>query len=239
MVLRQKKEERMEELFSRTIALIGEEAQVALSKKKVAVFGLGGVGSFAVEALARTGIGHLLLVDKDVVDRSNCNRQLYALHSTIGMQKTKVAAARCRDINPDIQITEYPEFYQKQGQIPIADCDYIIDAIDTVTAKLLLITEAKQFGLPVISCMGTGNKLDPSQFMVTDIAKTHTCPLAKVMRKELKERGIDQVKVVFSTAEPVIKRQIPASISFVPPVAGLLLAAEVIRDFLTEIESNK
>lgn len=218
--------------FDRTIALIGQENIENLKHKKVAVFGLGGVGSFAVESLARAGIGSLLLVDKDVVDITNLNRQLYALHSTVGKPKAEIAKARCLEINPDIQIEAYQQFYLQKGQIDLKGCDYIVDAIDNVTAKLTLIEEAKELGIPIIVCLGTGNKLDNTAFHITDIAKTTMCPLAKVMRKELKDRGIKGVKVVYSTAEPVLKRQIPASISFVPPVAGLYLAGEVIRDLL-------
>ncbi|RRD96469.1 tRNA threonylcarbamoyladenosine dehydratase [Clostridiales bacterium COT073_COT-073] len=219
--------------FDRTIALIGEAAVKTLQQKKVAVFGLGGVGSFAVEALARVGVGHLILVDKDIIDETNLNRQLYALHSTVGKPKTELARERCLDINPAIHVEAYQEFYLRAGQIDISGCDYVVDAIDNVTAKLILIEEAKKYQIPVISSMGTGNKLDNTSFAVADISKTTVCPLAKVMRKELKNRGISGVKVVYSTAEPVLKRQIPASISFVPPVAGLLLAGEVIRDLIS------
>lgn len=219
--------------FDRTIALIGEAAVKTLQQKKVAVFGLGGVGSFAVEALARAGVGHLILVDKDIIDETNLNRQLYALRSTVGKPKTELARERCLDINPAIHVEAYQEFYLRAGQIDISGCDYVVDAIDNVTAKLILIEEAKKYQIPVISSMGTGNKLDNTSFAVADISKTTVCPLAKVMRKELKNRGISGVKVVYSTAEPVLKRQIPASISFVPPVAGLLLAGEVIRDLIS------
>lgn len=218
--------------FDRTIALIGEEALQKLQQMTVAVFGLGGVGSFAVEALARAGIGHLILVDKDVIDETNLNRQLYALRSGIGKAKAELAKERCLDINSAVQVEAYQEFYLKAGQIDISGCDYVIDAMDNVTAKLILIEEAKKQNIPVISSMGTGNKLDNTKFAIADIAKTTICPLAKVMRKELKTRGIKGVKVVYSTAEPVLKRQIPASISFVPPVAGFLLAGEVIRDLI-------
>lgn len=218
--------------FDRTIALIGPEELAKLGQKKVAVFGLGGVGSFAVEALARVGIGQLLLVDKDTIDLSNLNRQLYALHSTIGKAKVDLARQRCLDINPDLKIEIYQEFYRQPGQIYLRDCDYIVDAIDNVTGKLTLIEEAKKLDIPIISSMGTGNKLDNTQFVVGDIAQTQMCPLAKVIRKELKIRGIKGVKVVYSTARPVIKKQVPASISFVPPVAGFLLAGQVIQDLI-------
>lgn len=218
--------------FDRTIALVGEEQIQQLKQKKVAVFGLGGVGSFVVESLVRAGVGHLILVDKDVVDITNLNRQLYALHSTIGKAKAEVAKQRCLDINPDVIVESYQEFYLNKGQINLEGCDYVVDAIDNVTAKLLLIEECKEREIPIIVCLGTGNKIDNTSFHITDISKTTICPLAKVMRKELKERGIKNVKVVYSTAEPVLKRQVPASISFVPPVAGLYLAGEVIRDLI-------
>lgn len=218
--------------FDRTIALVGEEQIQQLKQKKVAVFGLGGVGSFVVESLVRAGVGRLILVDKDVVDITNLNRQLYALHSTIGKAKAEVAKQRCLDINPDVIVESYQEFYLNKGQINLEGCDYVVDAIDNVTAKLLLIEECKEREIPIIVCLGTGNKIDNTSFHITDISKTTICPLAKVMRKELKERGIKNVKVVYSTAEPVLKRQVPASISFVPPVAGLYLAGEVIRDLI-------
>ncbi len=219
--------------FDRTAALIGESGLQTLRQKKVAVFGLGGVGSFAAEALARAGIGSLLLVDKDVIEESNLNRQLYALRSTVGQPKVEAARARCLDINPALRIDARQEFYLSAGQIDISDCDYVVDAIDNVTAKLLLIEDAKKQNIPIIVCLGTGNQLDNTRFQIADIAQTSVCPLAKVMRRELKNRGIKDVKVVFSTAEPVLKRQIPASISFVPPVAGFYLAGEVIRELLT------
>lgn len=218
--------------FDRTIALVGEEQIQQLKQKKVAVFGLGGVGSFVVESLVRAGVGHLIVVDKDVVDITNLNRQLYALHSTIGKAKAEVAKQRCLDINPDVIVESYQEFYLNKGQINLEGCDYVVDAIDNVTAKLLLIEECKEREIPIIVCLGTGNKIDNTSFHITDISKTTICPLAKVMRKELKERGIKNVKVVYSTAEPVLKRQVPASISFVPPVAGLYLAGEVIKDLI-------
>ncbi|AVM68378.1 tRNA threonylcarbamoyladenosine dehydratase [Lachnospiraceae bacterium oral taxon 500] len=219
--------------FDRTAALIGETGVQTLRQKKVAVFGLGGVGSFAAEALARAGIGSLLLVDKDVIEETNLNRQLYALHSTVGKLKVEAARQRCLDINPDLRIDVRPEFYLKAGQIDISGCDYVVDAIDNVTAKLQLIADAKSKNIPIIVCLGTGNQLDNTRFQIADITRTTVCPLAKVMRRELKARGITDVKVVFSTAEPVLKQKIPASISFVPPVAGFYLAGEVIRELLT------
>ena len=225
--------------FDRTAALIGETGVQTLRQKKVAVFGLGGVGSFAAEAFARAGIGSLLLVDKDVIEETNLNRQLYALHSTVGKLKVEAARQRCLDINPDLRIDVRPEFYLKAGQIDISGCDYVVDAIDNVTAKLQLIADAKDKNIPIIVCLGTGNQLDNTRFQIADITRTTVCPLAKVMRRELKTRGITDVKVVFSTAEPVLKQKTPASISFVPPVAGFYLAGEVIRELLTVQTSNK
>ena len=199
----------------------------------------GGVGSFAAEALARGGVGHITLVDGDTVSITNINRQLIALHSTVGKEKTAVMAERIADISPETEVETYPVVYGAENRdlLDFSTYDYVIDAIDTVTSKLILIEEAKKAGVPVISCMGTGNKFHPERFEVTDISKTSVCPLAKVMRKELKVRGIKNVKVVYSKEEPqkpaespeTGKRQIPGSLSFVPPVAGLLLAGEVIR----------
>ncbi len=205
----------------------------------MALFGIGGVGSFAAEALARGGVGHITLVDGDTVSITNINRQLIALHSTVGKEKTAVMAERIADISPETEVETYPVVYGAENRdlLDFSTYDYVIDAIDTVTSKLILIEEAKKAGVPVISCMGTGNKFHPERFEVTDISKTSVCPLAKVMRKELKVRGIKNVKVVYSKEEPqkpaespeTGKRQIPGSLSFVPPVAGLLLAGEVIR----------
>ena len=205
----------------------------------MALFGIGGVGSYAAEALARGGVGHITLVDGDTVSITNINRQLIALHSTVGKEKTAVMAERIADISPETEVETYPVVYgvENRDLLDFSIYDYVIDAIDTVTSKLILIEEAKKAGVPVISCMGTGNKFHPERFEVTDISKTSVCPLAKVMRKELKVRGIKNVKVVYSKEEPqkpaasteTGKRQIPGSLSFVPPVAGLLLAGEVIR----------
>ena len=210
-----------------------------LRSARVALFGIGGVGSFAAEALARGGVGHITLVDGDTVSITNINRQLIALHSTVGKEKTAVMAERIADISPETEVETYPVVYGAENRdlLDFSTYDYVIDAIDTVTSKLILIEEAKKTGVPVISCMGTGNKFHPERFEVTDISKTSVCPLAKVMRKELKVRGIKNVKVVYSKEEPqkpvespeTGKRQIPGSLSFVPPVAGLLLAGEVIR----------
>lgn len=225
--------------FSRAELLLGEEALEKLRSARVALFGIGGVGSFAAEALARGGVGHITLVDGDTVSITNINRQLIALHSTVGKEKTAVMAERIADISPETEVETYPVVYGAENRdlLDFSTYDYVIDAIDTVTSKLILIEEAKKAGVPVISCMGTGNKFHPERFEVTDISKTSVCPLAKVMRKELKVRGIKNVKVVYSKEEPqkpaeskeTGKRQIPGSLSFVPPVAGLLLAGEVIR----------
>ena len=228
-----------EALFARSALLLGEEALEKLRSARVALFGIGGVGSFAAEALARGGVGHITLVDGDTVSITNINRQLIALHSTVGKEKTAVMAERIADISPETEVETYPVVYGAENRdlLDFSTYDYVIDAIDTVTSKLILIEEAKKAGVPVISCMGTGNKFHPERFEVTDISKTSVCPLAKVMRKELKVRGIKNVKVVYSKEEPqkpaasteTGKRQIPGSLSFVPPVAGLLLAGEVIR----------
>jgi tRNA A37 threonylcarbamoyladenosine dehydratase len=229
--------------FSRTEMLIGSEGLEKLQKARVAVFGIGGVGGYAVEALARAGIGALDLVDDDMVDISNINRQIIALHSTIGQPKVEVAAKRIKDINPNIKLKINKIFYltENKEQFNFKEYDYVIDAIDTVAGKISLIEQAVEAGVPIISAMGAGNKLDASKLEITDISKTHTCPLAKVMRKELRQRGISHVKVVYST-EPALKpqmceanngkRQTPGSISFVPSVMGLLIAGEVIRDLL-------
>lgn len=226
-------------IFSRAELLLGEEALEKLRSARVALFGIGGVGSFAAEAMARGGVGHITLVDGDTVSITNINRQLIALHSTVGKEKTAVMAERIADISPETEVETYPVVYGAENRdlLDFSTYDYVIDAIDTVTSKLILIEEAKKAGVPVISCMGTGNKFHPERFEVTDISKTSVCPLAKVMRKELKVRGIKNVKVVYSKEEPqkpaasteTGKRQIPGSLSFVPPVAGLLLAGEVIR----------
>lgn len=226
-------------IFSRAELLLGEEALHKLRSARVALFGIGGVGSFAAEALARGGVGHITLVDGDTVSITNINRQLIALHSTVGKEKTAVMAERIADISPETEVETYPVVYGAENRdlLDFSTYDYVIDAVDTVTSKLILIEEAKKAGVPVISCMGTGNKFHPERFEVTDISKTSVCPLAKVMRKELKVRGIKNVKVVYSKEEPqkpaespeTGKRQIPGSLSFVPPVAGLLLAGEVIR----------
>ena len=191
-------------IFSRAELLLGEEALEKLRSARVALFGIGGVGSFAAEALARGGVGHITLVDGDTVSITNINRQLIALHSTVGKEKTAVMAERIADISPETEVETYPVVYGAENRdlLDFSTYDYVSDAIDTVTSKLILIEEAKKAGVPVISCMGTGNKFHPERFEVTDISKTSVCPLAKVMRKELKVRGIKNVKVVYSKEEP-------------------------------------
>lgn len=230
----------IQEIFTREEMLLGQEALAKLRAARVAVFGIGGVGSFAAEALARGGIGHLTLVDGDVVSSSNINRQLIALHSTVGRPKVEVMAERIRDICPETEVNIFQTVYgaENRGLLDFSAYDYIVDAIDMVTSKLILIEEAKKAGTPIICSMGTGNKLDPTRFEVADIAKTSVCPLAKVMRKELKQRGISGVKVVYSreearkpeTVREEGRRAVPGSISFVPSSAGLILAGEVIRE---------
>lgn len=217
--------------FTRTIDLIGRPAFEKLQKSSVCVFGCGGVGSYVVEALARSGVGRITIVDNDVVDRSNINRQLIALNSTVGMPKAQAAAERVADINPDCVVTPVELFFDSEHTIPL-DFDYIADAIDSVPSKLFLIEEAAKRGVPVISAMGTGNKLNPSEFEVSDISKTSYCPLAKKMRYELRKRGINHLKVVYSREEPAVRAVPPASISFVPGSAGLLMAGEIIKDLI-------
>lgn len=222
-------------VFNRTESLIGAEALNKLAVSKVAVFGLGGVGSYAVEALARCGVGALLLVDGDVVEETNVNRQLYALRSTIGKYKTDVAANRVLDINPSINIITKTIFYDEKtsDQVDFSGFDYVIDAIDTVSSKLLIIQKAKQLNVPVVSAMGTGNKLDASAFSIADISKTDTCPLARAMRRELKNRGIGGVDVLFSKEIPQTRgNRVASSVSFVPAAAGLLIAGFVIKKII-------
>lgn len=232
--------------------LIGEEGTKKLSKARIAVFGVGGVGSYVVEALARCGVASLTLVDNDTFSETNINRQLFAMRSTVGKSKVEVAKARIRDIDEGILVHTYETFYNEDtaGMFDFSTYDYVVDAIDTVTSKLLLIQKAKECGTPVISCMGTGNKLNPSKFEITDISKTSVCPLAKVMRTELRKRGIKKVKVLYSKEKPIkpadngerkgtSDRPVPGSISFVPSVAGLLIAGEVVRDLLEEPKKTK
>lgn len=227
--------------FLRTEMILGENSTSILSGKSVILFGLGGVGSYTAEALARAGIGSLTIVDNDAVSVTNINRQLCALHSTVGRPKVEVVKERILDINPDCKVTALQKFYlpENSGEFSLESYDYIADAIDTVSAKIDLAVKSTEYGIPMISCMGTGNKLDPSQFTVSDIYKTSGCPLCRVMRTELKKRGIKKLNVVWSpeipvkpsqTTEDTGKRQTPGSLPFVPPVAGMVMAGKIILD---------
>ena len=222
--------------FSREEKLIGKENLEKLSKAKVAVFGIGGVGSFVVEGLARAGIGKFLLVDNDTIDITNINRQIHANITTIGKNKVDVMKERILSINPEAEVDVSTEFFMPGSKLLDTSLDYIVDAIDTVTGKIELVCKANEFNIPIISAMGTGNKLDPTKFEVTDIYKTSVCPLAKVMRKILRSRGIKKLKVVYSKEEPIKPNdgnyKTPASISFVPSVAGLIIAGEVIKNII-------
>lgn len=244
--------------FSRTELLIGKEGIEKLKNAKVAIFGIGGVGSYVVEGLARAGIGKFILVDDDKVCLTNLNRQIIATRKTIGRNKVDVAKERILEINSDANVEIYQEFFMPDSKEVLDNTvDYIVDSVDTVTAKIELVVRANKLDIPIISCMGTGNKLDPTKFEVTDIYKTSICPLAKVMRKELRARGIEKLKVVYSKEVPIkpndtcensckagcvcppgtvrkctAKNQIPGSISFVPSVAGLIIAGEVVKDLL-------
>ena len=234
----------MEEQFSRTGLLLGEDALKRLQRSRVAVFGIGGVGGYTVDALARAGVGTIDVIDSDTVSVSNLNRQLLATYDTMGMLKVDAAKARILSINPNATVNTHPIFYTPDTAqlLDFSQYDYIVDAIDTVTGKLCIIQRAMEAGVKVISCMGTGNKLDPTALQVTDISKTTVCPLARIMRKELRKRGINHLKVVYSTEEALTpvgaeeeaaalgKRTIPGSTAFVPGAAGLILAGEVIQD---------
>lgn len=252
----------MQEMFTRTAMLLGEEAIERLKKARVAVFGVGGVGGYVVEALVRAGVGAVDLVDNDVVCESNLNRQIIATRSNLGRAKVEVMAERIGDINPQCQVRTYQCFYlpENSGSFDFSQYDYVVDAIDTVTGKIQLVMQAREADIPIISSMGTGNKLNPTQLEVTDIYKTSVCPLAKVMRRELKVRGVKELKVVYSKEEPLtplilkkenadacvtiegaegkngaensagVRRATPGSVSFVPSVAGLIIASEVIKD---------
>ncbi len=251
--------------FSRTQLLLGQKGMQRLSEARVAVFGIGGVGGYTAEALARSGVGTIDLIDDDKVCLTNINRQIIATRKTVGKYKVDVMEERIHDINPQAVVHKHQCFYLPENaeEFPFAEYDYIVDAVDTVTAKLDMIVRAQNVGTPVISCMGAGNKLDPTKLKVADIYQTEMCPLARVMRKELKKRGIKQLKVVYSTEETVRpledmsiscrnhcicppgtqrkctdRRDIPGSVSFVPSVAGLLIAAEVIKDIAGEREEN-
>lgn len=243
----------MTEQLSRTAKLIGKENIDKLALARVAVFGVGGVGGYTVEALARSGVGHIELIDHDVVALSNLNRQIIATHDTVGRDKVDVMKERILSINPDAEVITHKCFFlpENKDDFDFSKYTYVVDAVDTVTAKLTIIEEARKAGVPVISSMGTGNKLDPTKFEVADISKTSVCPLAKVMRRELKKRGISHVKVVYSKEEVITpikedvtspcsehnnedtagrKKVAPGSISFVPSVAGLIIAGEVMKD---------
>jgi len=246
------------ELFVRTELLIGEGAINTLRKSKVVVFGVGGVGSFVVEALVRAGVGKLVLVDNDTVAESNINRQIIATTKTIDRPKVEIAKERVLEINPECEVTIFQTFVNENNisDIVTEDVDYVVDAIDTVSSKIALVIYCKEHNIKIISSMGTGNKLDPTQFRIADLSKTKVCPLAKVMRCELRKRGVDKLKVLYSEEEPrkpmiseetkaveaatqkddgvirVTKRQTPGSISFVPPVAGMIIGGEVIKDLI-------
>lgn len=226
----------MKEQFSRTAQLLGNENVEKLFDKHVIVFGVGGVGGYVVEALVRSGVGNISIVDNDVVNESNINRQIIALHSTVGMQKVEVLKNRILDINPECQVFVHNQFFlpENSNDFDFSIYDYVVDAVDTVTAKIEIIKKSKESNVPVISSMGTGNKLNPVGFKVGDISKTKVCPLARVMRNELKKRGILKVKCVYSEENPVIQTKTPASVAFVPPVAGLLIASEVIEDLIKD-----
>lgn len=234
----------MEERFSRTERLLGAFAMEKLKSARVAIFGIGGVGGYLAEALARSGVGHLTLIDNDAVSISNVNRQIYALSSTVGKLKTVVAKERIKDISPDCDVKTYETFFTPENadDFPFGEYDYIADAIDTVSAKLALAVKAQEAGVKIISAMGAGNKLDPTKFIVTDVYKTSECPLARVMRIGCKKRGIKALKVVYSKEKAIKlsenseitngngRRSVPSSVAFVPPVAGFIMAAEIIKD---------
>lgn len=243
--------------FSRTELLLGKDAMDRLASSRVAIFGIGGVGGYAVEALARSGIGTLDLIDDDKVCITNLNRQIIALQSTIGEYKVDAAKKRIADINPDCKVNTYKTFFMPEtaDQFDFSQYDYVVDAIDTVTGKIEIIMKAKAAGIPVISSMGAGNKIDPTMFRVTDIYKTSVCPLAKVMRHEMKKRGVKKLKVVYSEEQPIMPKQTeiedtagntdsrtgkpkkfaPGSNAFVPSVVGLIIAGEVIKDLIKDI----
>lgn len=235
--------------FSRTQLLIGDEGIQKLQNSRVAVFGIGGVGGYTVEALVRSGVGTLDLIDNDTVCLTNLNRQIIATHKTLNQNKVDAAKERALEINPNIKINTYNTFYNKETQnlFEFSKYDYIVDAIDTVEGKLSLIENAKQYEIPIICAMGAGNKMDPTKFQVADISKTTVCPLARVIRNELKKRHIKKVKVVFSTETPIkpqkteeqsYKKTIPGSNAFVPPVVGLIIAGEVIKDLIGYDKKN-
>ena len=238
----------MEEFYSRTAMLLGEEAIKKLAEARVAVFGIGGVGGYVVEALVRAGVGAIDLIDNDIVCESNLNRQIIATNTTLGKAKVEAMESRILDINPACVVRKYQCFYlpETSEQFDFTQYSYVVDAIDTVTGKIQLVMQAKEAQVPVISSMGTGNKLNPTELEVADIYKTSVCPLAKVMRRELKKRGVERLKVVYSKEEPRTplivtekeekesRRATPGSVSFVPSVAGLIIASEVIKDLVSK-----
>lgn len=230
-IIKMDEEKEQEGQFSRTELLLGKEAVKSLGNKRVAIFGIGGVGGFVCEALVRSGIGHFDLIDKDVVSRSNLNRQIIATISSIGRYKVDVMKERMLDINPDVDVNVHNCFYlpENASDFNFSDYDYVVDAVDTVTAKISIIVKAKEAGVHVISSMGAANKLNPEKFKVADIYKTSVCPLARVMRRELKKRNIDSLKVVYSDEEAISSGGL-GSVAFVPSVAGLILAGQVIKD---------
>ena len=240
----------MSETFLRTELLLGEEGVEALGRAAVAVFGIGGVGGYAAEALARSGVGAFLLVDRDVVSVSNINRQIIATTKTVGRSKAEVMRERILDINPHARVEVRNCFFlpENAGEFDFSAYSYVVDAVDMVTAKLELVMRAREAGVPVISSMGAGNKLDPTRFQVADIYETSVCPLARVMRRELRKRGVERLKVVYSTEEALTpkkilsddsRRVIPGSVAFVPSVAGLILAGEVVKDLACPAASEK
>jgi tRNA A37 threonylcarbamoyladenosine dehydratase len=231
----------MLEQFSRTEILLGNENMVKLYNSKVAIFGIGGVGSFAAEALTRSGIGNIILIDYDIIDISNLNRQIHADFNTIGQKKVIAMKNRLLNINKELNIKVYDEMYTEENtHLLNKDYDYVIDAIDMVSAKISLIENCNAMGIRIISAMGAGNKLDPTQFQISDIYETNTCPLAKIMRKELRKRNIEKLKVVWSKEKPIkvnlevegIRKSVPGSVAYVPSVCGLILAGEVIKDLI-------
>lgn len=229
--------------FSRTEMLIGKEKLNILKNSRVAVFGIGGVGGYVAEALARSGVGTIDIIDNDDVSLTNINRQIIALSSTVGMPKVDVMKKRLEDINPEICVNTHKVFYMPETKdtFDFTKYDYVVDAIDTVTGKISLVMQTQECGTPIISCMGTGNKLNPTMLEIADIYKTSVCPLAKVMRYELKKRGVKKLKVVYSKETPIVpknseesteRRSVPGSTAFVPPVAGMIIASEVIKDLI-------
>ncbi|NLN14993.1 MAG: tRNA threonylcarbamoyladenosine dehydratase [Tissierellia bacterium] len=238
----------MSNIFTRTEAVVGKEGMDILSKSTVAVFGIGGVGSFAAEALARSGIGKLILIDYDIIDITNVNRQIHATTKTVGMPKVEVMKERLLDINPNLELITYQEKYNEETKdlLISKDYDYIIDAIDMITSKIDLIVTAKEMGIPIISAMGAGNKLTPTSFKVGDIYETRVCPMSKVLRRELRKRNIKDLKVVWSDEVPAKvnleteakRKAVPGSVAFVPSVVGLIMASEVFKDLIRRCDDG-